>query len=369
MKRGSVIPAPRWPSTALGSTVLAGALRRGAQLRAFSLIELLIAVGMIGMLTATLLPSLRSAREQARIAVCSSNTASIGRAGAAYSAEHHGWLCGSPGTSGSELLSLDPRPAPAEEEIAVDAVQIWDYAGPLAAGYMNMSIPDNRAERFRVLLEGVFHCPSNRYSADPYPRKIGSFDTQPMVSYNTFRSFMTWSRTTVRRDPDRPWGERAPHPEASFDRIGGHALQPKSYLPNLNRVVNPAGKAFLADGNRYTDRFGELTYDLEWDALHGGAFCNGGPTLREWNNGFILSAYHFDKRLGDYAYRHRRNGGRGIVVNYFDGHADYMTESDSRGPDTWWPKGTLIPSEEFNEPTATIVGDRVREDGVYLVGR
>ena len=342
--------------------------RRGRP--AFTLIELLAVIGVISMLLATVMPSLKSARSQARRVVCSANQLAIGQAAAAYGTDWNGWMCGSPGTSGSVMYRDDPRPAPSSEAFDTDAVQIWDYAGPLAAKYMNMSLPTNRAERFGELLKGVFACPSNRFQADPYPGPVGSFGPQAMVSYNTCRNFLMWPRTTVDRDPSQPWGAEAPHPEASFDRIGGAALHPKGYAPQLGRLANPANKAYLADGNRYTDRQGRLTYDLEWDALAGGAFCNGGPTLLERNGfQFVLSAYHFGERLGEYGYRHDGGGERGMVVNYFDGHAEFVTETRSRHPDAWWPKNTQIPFSEFNEASGALVAQRLDADANYVVGR
>jgi len=337
---------------------------------AFSLIELLIVISIIALLVAILLPSLRSAREQARFAVCSSNTMHIGHAAAVYSTEWSGWLCGSPGTSGSVMFADGPRPESESEEFASGPSQIWDYAGPLAAVSMNQSLSANRAERMRSVSAGVFHCPSNPYFADPYPEARGSFERQPMVSYNTFRNFLMWSRTMVDRDPSKPWGVKAPHPEASFDRIGGRTLTPKNYVPRIGRIVDPAGKAYLADGNRFTDETGLTTYDSEWDALDGGAFCNGGPTLREYDAAqFVLSSYHFDKQLGRYGYRHRSGGERGIVVNHFDGHSEFVGEGKSRQPDRWWPRGTIIPFADLNDRSRELVVGRFDRDFNYVVSR
>lgn len=345
--------------------------RRGAERgghRGFSLVELLVVISILSMLAGVLLPSLRGAREQAKLVACSSNTASIGRGAAAYSAEWNGWMCGSPGTSGS-VMYRKPRPAPAEEEINTIPTQIWDWAAPVAAHSWKNAMPVNRAERMKPLLEGMFHCPSNAFEADPYPGKMGKFDRQRMVSYNTSRNFLSWTRTSVDRNREVPWGEKAPQYEASFDRIGGNTLPPRNYVPRMDRIERPALKAYLADGNRYTDVGGELTYDLEWDAIAGGAFANGGPTIRESNGQLVLSAYHYDKELGKYGYRHKSKGERGIVVNYYDGHSAFMTETQSRHPDTWWPTGTIIPAEDFNDPSRATIEDRINAVGIYVVGR
>ena len=60
---------------------------------AFTLIELLIVVAIIGLLMAVLLPSLRAGREQAKAAVCGSNLRQIALANELYANEHHHRYC------------------------------------------------------------------------------------------------------------------------------------------------------------------------------------------------------------------------------------------------------------------------------------
>lgn len=339
-------------------------------LRGFTLIELLIVVSVIALLISILLPSLKSARSQAKIVVCSSDLANIGKAATGYAMSSDGWLCGSPGTTGSVLYAVADPADQVAEELDTDAVQIWDYAGPLAARYMNMSLPVNRADRLDELRKGVFGCPENKFMAQPFPGPAGPFETAPMVSYNTFRNFLMWPRTMVDRDPSQPWGPLAPVPKASFDHLNGNTLQPKTYLPRLGRVANPSIKAYVADGNRFTNEDNVVSYHYEWDAEDGGMFCNGGPTMPEQDGAdFVLSSYHYDEQLGSYGYRHRRGKQRGIAINFFDGHCEFMTEDKTRQPDTWWPKGTIIPFPEFNKQSALLVGQRLNSDFDYVVGR
>ncbi len=279
-------------------------------------------------------------------------------------------------------MYIDTEADPTEEDIATDPSQNWDYAGALGPTYMNTSLPANRAERMQEVAGGVFSCPSNRYFANPVEgstnpppnvngEPIGSFKRQPMVSYNTIRNFMLWPRTMVDRDPSRPWGPVAPFLEASFDTIGGKTLRPKNYLPVMDRITNPAGKVFLADGNRFTRRSGKITYDIEWNAEAGGAFCNGGPTLplTQGTNNHVLSSYHTDPRIGKFGYRHTSGGKRGIVINCFDGHSTFISEAESREPDYWWPKGTVIPFSELNDASRMRVAGRLDSSYNYNVGR
>lgn len=84
------------------------------QRRAFSLIELLVVIGIIAVLMAILLPALEKARESALKVKCASNLRQVGQALVLYSNENHGqyprttYIPGAPLTEGTGTTATDP---------------------------------------------------------------------------------------------------------------------------------------------------------------------------------------------------------------------------------------------------------------------
>jgi prepilin-type N-terminal cleavage/methylation domain-containing protein len=74
----------------------------------FSLVELLVVIGLIAVLIAILLPALHRVQEQAKMVQCASNMRQIGMAMLAYSNSNNGWLFPSGLPEYGYSATLDP---------------------------------------------------------------------------------------------------------------------------------------------------------------------------------------------------------------------------------------------------------------------
>jgi prepilin-type N-terminal cleavage/methylation domain-containing protein/prepilin-type processing-associated H-X9-DG protein len=81
------------------------AATRRKNIRAFTLVELLVVIGIISVLIAVLLPALGKARESARQVQCLSNMRQISVAIISFATDHNGVM---PGSGGSQIQYYDP---------------------------------------------------------------------------------------------------------------------------------------------------------------------------------------------------------------------------------------------------------------------
>ncbi len=340
----------------------------GAARRGFTLVELLVVVSIIALLIAILLPSLKSAREQAKTVKCQAGLRQIMTASITYQNEANEFLPGSPGTTGGVLVKYGNAPEDLDE-IPEPPIQTWDWAGPLAATQMEMtSVPRLRSERWKMLISDVFLCPSNRIISQPFLNSEvgphGNFFAQRMVSYNTVRNFLMWptdGRTAPFSQADG-FGNNGP---ASWSQVGGTTDVPSSFVPQVNKVGQPSEKIYIADGSRFTTDDGEVDHNISWKGSAGGAFADGGPTLPDQ----FLRSYMRTDPARKLAYRHSKGNTFGLAVGYFDGHAGWISENESRFPDAWWPKGTELPRGELNRDSQEQVRNHLDSDRIYRVRR
>jgi prepilin-type N-terminal cleavage/methylation domain-containing protein/prepilin-type processing-associated H-X9-DG protein len=166
------LPAPNSSKRRKASGREHPSLHRASHSDGFTLVELLVVIGIIAVLISVLLPALSKAREQAKMVQCLSNLRQIGQGFIAYAGENHGFIC----------------PA---GYWAANGTVCWNWPSLLVSGgYLTARGTQNRTTG--LITDTVFACPSGfdftcRYddSGDPniLPSSTASFSTPNPTSF------------------------------------------------------------------------------------------------------------------------------------------------------------------------------------------
>jgi prepilin-type N-terminal cleavage/methylation domain-containing protein/prepilin-type processing-associated H-X9-DG protein len=204
-------------------------VRLSSPTSAFTLVELLVVIGIIAVLIGILLPTLSRAREQSKRTACLANLRTIGQAMVLYA-----------NTFRDRLPNSNP------------ANTAYDYDS------INFVLVSFARDHVRAV--GSFHCPSDR---DPAPQRIETADyTLPnsaRVSYDFYSVF--WQPefgpklTRLKQAPlawDLVGGSAIPKPEQNHGTNGGnvvfadgHAAWQQQKLWDGPNWPNPANKFYL----------------------------------------------------------------------------------------------------------------------------
>lgn len=341
------------------TTFLARAGRRG-----FTLVELLVVIGIIALLISILLPTLSSARKASKALVCLSNQRQIGQGLLFYTNAYNGYL---PGSNLTSTVGLFADASVNNNNVPV-RLGAFDWVTPIAEGldinFNDGPTLDDRANRYLELLGpgSVFACPDNTQGI---ATKFGSIDVgaMPFISYSTGALFMYVQNDS--RDNSYPNPKNL-----NLDRIiyPQYYNMSQGYSPKITRVGDGSSKAFIGDGGRFVNG-GLPTYNFRYDANTGGNFATWGAFSR-FSRGMQRAAAPanqgqsndtFDSRLLWARHGGGTPGARGNAFDtnllFYDGHAEKMGDLTASNPVYWMPPGTAIELDEFwNDTRESFLG-------------
>jgi prepilin-type N-terminal cleavage/methylation domain-containing protein/prepilin-type processing-associated H-X9-DG protein len=318
----------------------------------FTLVELLVVIGIIAILIGILLPALARARKSAQTVACAANLRSILQAAHIFATQNNGLLPGSPYSSG-KFLFKDVKTAAADPAYSNDncptIVQVHDWASPIAK-IMNVKFNEgptkaDRAERFNQVRElKQFTCPSNDVLAAQWTNNVlPQVPAGRMVSYNTALGFLV----------QNPMGTPASG-AVGVTVSRSEWTVPASYNCKISKVGDPSRKVFIADGSRYSDDVTPPDYSLDYMGSHGGSFSDQGPNKHSnsWDRKRVLgnggnpnlvdTRVYWARHGGVQARPGSRAGTFRFNVGFFDGHVETMDDLAGADPKLWYPKGTIL---------------------------
>ena len=323
--------------------------------RGFTLVELLVVIGIIALLISILLPTLGQARKSAKSIACRSNLRSSTQGMLLYANANDGYLPGSPNTTGWRWMNN-----PVTGAAYPDVVDIWDWATPITAAFGDET-PDltSDAERIAWYTElvnrDIFMCPENE-GVEAQEFGGSTYGTRQWNSYSTGIEFMM--------KPEGAYGSQSfrAAPYGRLTQRNDRVALPGGYAPKLTKVGAATRKAFLVDGSRYLAG-STPTWNPSPTTSFGGNFGDQGTYSRFANghnrdkvpgNTNGVTAGPFDSRVlwGRHSKSvepNRRGGVFNANMAFFDGHVENLDDLEFADPVKWLPVNTRLAQGQTSE--------------------
>jgi prepilin-type N-terminal cleavage/methylation domain-containing protein/prepilin-type processing-associated H-X9-DG protein len=312
----------------------------------FTLVELLVVIGIIALLISILLPSLQKARRAANSIACAANLRSIIQAMHVYASQNNGSIPGSSWTTAQFMFDdvrlgrIHVNTPPFGDTYLPGIINYWDWCSPtlkiMGVKFEEGPTAAQRRKRFDFIRNfKAFRCPENEILAGAYTGGP-TFTVDILPSYNTALQFLVQAKATS---------------GVSGTNAQTEVVLPASYNVKLSKVGQGAEKIYIADGSRFTTVKDGPDSDFSAYAQYGGAFSDQGPWTsfsRSWCRDAAQAGARPARDPRIFAYRHGTRAQFKATDSYkanfgfFDGHVELLGDLQSAKPSYWMPRGTVI---------------------------